>query len=48
MIELWRDDMLEAMLDIDSQMRIKGAGSCARHMRMFFLTLWKLLNNGLS
>ncbi|GAB4820337.1 hypothetical protein N2152v2_007383 [Parachlorella kessleri] len=26
-IELWRDDMLEAMLDIDSQMRIKGAGT---------------------
>ena len=27
MVELWRDDMLEAMLEIDSQLKIKSAGA---------------------
>ena len=27
MVELWRDDMLEAMLEIDSQLKIKSAGT---------------------
>ena len=43
-VELRQDDMLEAILEIDLQLRIKAAGVCAPRLRMCYLTMLALAN----